>query len=87
MRISIDYCGACNYRPIAAALALLIEQSIGVKPDLIHSSRPGSFEITVDGVLLYSKCSTGIFPDNKEIVSCIKKSMDAPGDGPLGGSL
>jgi len=74
MKISIEYCGTCNYRPIAAALALLIEKDLGVKPDLVHSSVAGAFEVTVDGVLIYSKCSTKVFPDNAEVVARIKKS-------------
>jgi len=74
MKISIEYCGACNYRPIAAALAFLIEKGTGVKPDLVHSSVAGAFEVTVDGVLIYSKHVTGVFPDNQEIVARIKKS-------------
>ena len=78
MKISIEYCGTCNYRPIAAALALLIEKETGVKPDLVHSSVAGSFEVKVDGVLLYSKRSTGAFPDNREIVAGIKKSGGNP---------
>jgi selT/selW/selH-like putative selenoprotein len=72
MKISIEYCGACNYRPIAAALALMIENSIGVKPELLHSSIAGAFEVSVDGVLLYSKRITRAFPDNEEIVARIK---------------
>ncbi len=83
MKISIEYCGTCNYRPIAAALALLIEKGIGVKPDLVHSYLAGAFEVTVDGVLVYSKRNTGSFPDNQEIVARIRKSdwKPTPGDG------
>lgn len=83
MKISIEYCGTCNYRPAAAALALMIEMETGIKPVLVHSSNAGAFEVTVDGVLIYSKLAMGIFPDNKEIVTGIKTSAgrQTPQDG------
>ena len=86
MKISIEYCGTCNYRPIAAALALMIEQATGIKADLVHSNRAGVFEITVDGVLVHSKYNTGVFPDNQEIVSSIRHSNVPAGDELPGGA-
>jgi len=83
MKISIEYCGTCNYRPIAATLAIMIERATGIKPALVHSSVAGAYEVTVDGVLFYSKCGTGLFPLNEELVARIKAAAGAetPVDG------
>ncbi|MGC2063375.1 MAG: Rdx family protein [Thermodesulfovibrionales bacterium] len=83
MKISIEYCGICNYRPIAAVLAVMIERETGVKPALVHSSSAGAYEVTVDGVLVHSKHMTGAFPDNEEIASRIKfMQKQGPQRGP-----
>jgi selT/selW/selH-like putative selenoprotein len=82
MKISIEYCGTCNYRPIAVALALMIERETGVKPDLVHSSTAGAFEVKVDGVLVHSKRTAGAFPDNEELVARIKTSAGETPPGP-----
>lgn len=83
MKITIEYCGTCNYRPIAAVLAILIERETGVKPALVHSSIAGAFEVTVDGTLVHSKRTSGIFPDNAALAASIKASAGevAPGEG------
>ncbi|MBA4373011.1 MAG: hypothetical protein C0402_09160 [Thermodesulfovibrio sp.] len=72
MKITIEYCGTCNYRPIAAALALLIEKETGIKPALIHSSLAGALEVKADGILVHSKRTTGGFPDNDEVAAKIR---------------
>lgn len=43
MEISIEYCSTCNYRPIAAVLAMAIEKDVGIKPLLVHSKEIGAF--------------------------------------------
>lgn len=71
MEISIEYCGTCNYRPMAARLAIAIEQEIGVKPDLVHSRNLGAFEVIVDRKVIFSKQASGRFPDHSELIEII----------------
>ena len=77
--IKLEYCGTCNYGPIAAALSLMIERETGVRPALVHSSSAGVFEVTVDGVLFHSKRTTGVFPVNEELVARIMTSAGEAG--------
>lgn len=39
----------------------------------LQPSSGGCFEVTVDGVLVYSKLQTGEFPDEKDLVAQIGK--------------
>lgn len=71
MDISIEYCGTCNYRPLAAALAMAITARTGVKPALVHSKEIGTFEVIADGELIFSKKKTGQFPDHATIAEML----------------
>lgn len=73
MQISIEYCGTCNYRPIAAALSLAIQEAFSVKSLLVHSSESGAFRVIVDGETIYSKSVTGVFPKKEEIIAILKR--------------
>lgn len=73
MQISIEYCGTCNYRPIAAALSMAIYEAFGVKSLLVHSSEIGVFKVIVDGETIYSKSVSGVFPSKEEIVAILKR--------------
>ena len=70
-RMSIAYCGTCNYRPIAASLARVIEAETGIKAVLIHSSDIGAFEVRVNDELIFSKSTTGRFPDFTKILDAV----------------
>jgi selT/selW/selH-like putative selenoprotein len=74
-RLSIQYCGTCNYRPIAASLSRSIEAETGIKPELVHSREMGAFEITVNDELIFSKHASGRFPVFAEIVEAVKKKQ------------
>ncbi len=71
--LSIEYCGTCNYRPIAAILSRAIEIETGMKTSLIHSPDIGAFEVRVDGELIFSKKERGRFPEHSEIIEILKK--------------
>jgi selT/selW/selH-like putative selenoprotein len=73
MEVSIEYCGTCNYRPIAAGLAVAIEKETGVKPLLVHSIKMGALEVKVDNDLVFSKIQTGRFPDHAEVIALLKR--------------
>lgn len=77
MKISIEYCGTCNYRPRAAALALAIREMLGIDSLLVHSTRAGAFEVIVDGETLFSKSGTGTFPSKEEIVDILRKRRNS----------
>ncbi|KAG5270626.1 hypothetical protein AALO_G00194770 [Alosa alosa] len=54
-------------------LAFEIKQAV---PDAVvtgRTGRPSSFEVTLNGKLIYSKLQTHGFPDTKEVVMAIQK--------------
>ena len=71
MKVSIEYCGTCNYRPMASSLAKAIEDGTGIKVLLIHSRKIGAFEVRADDETVYSKMKEGLFPDYPRIVEVI----------------
>lgn len=77
MEISIEYCGTCNYRPRAAALAAAIQEAVGIRPLLLHSSEIGAYKVIVDGVTIFSKYATGAFPEKREIIDMLKQRQGA----------
>jgi selT/selW/selH-like putative selenoprotein len=52
-------------------LAADIENAFGIKPELIKSSG-GAFEVRKDGGLIFSKLSSGRFPETEEILEKLK---------------
>ena len=72
-KLSIEYCGTCNYRPIAAGLSRAVEKETGMKAVLMHSHVLGVFEVRVDGELIFSKKESGRFPEHSEIIALLKK--------------
>ena len=72
MEISIEYCGTCNYRPIAASLAMAIEKETGMKPLLVHSKAMGALEVRINEELIFSKMKTGQFPDHTKVIEILK---------------
>ena len=75
MRITIEYCVTCNYRPIAAALAVIIRNEFGVTPLLVQSTAIGTYTVLADGETVFSKNEAGRFPDNDEILDLLRKRM------------
>jgi len=73
MQISIEYCGTCNYRPIAAAFSLAIHEALGIRPLLVHSAVSGAFTVIADGEIVYAKSVSGVFPSKEEILELLKK--------------
>lgn len=73
MRLSIEYCVTCNYRPIAASMAIVVKGATGIETDLVASSQMGAFEVSLDGELIFSKVKTSKFPDKEEILKLINE--------------
>ena len=73
MSVSIEYCSVWNYLPKASSLESYLKNNLkDIKVELI-SSGGGVFEVKLDKELIFSKKSTGRFPENSEIVDIIKK--------------
>jgi len=73
MFVSIEYCSVWNYLPKASSLESYLKNNLkDIKVELI-SSGGGVFEVKLDKELIFSKKSTGRFPENSEIVDIIKK--------------
>ena len=74
MKIYIEYCIKWNYEPEFDRVSKII---LDINPNVILIGNPkpprsGSFEITIDGNLVYSKLLTNKFP-NYEILNEILK--------------
>lgn len=73
MKLTIEYCLLCNYRPIAAALAVAIEKGTGLKSELVPSRDAGALEVKLNEELIFSKKQTDRFPTPSEIVEILNK--------------
>jgi selT/selW/selH-like putative selenoprotein len=78
MGLVIEYCTICNYRPIAARLALEIHEAYRVKTELVGSSRVGAFEVLLDGQRIFSKERSLRFPKKREVVALLRERIIEP---------
>ncbi len=60
-------------------MAAAIEKKYGIRSELVPGHR-GVFDVSLDGVLVFSKHEKGRFPEAKEIFAHVEKAR--PGDGP-----
>ncbi len=72
MRLTIEYCETCNYRPIAASLLFIVKQAFDIDVTLV-SSKGQVFDVYLDDNLIFSKKDTGRFPMHDEIIEKIRK--------------
>lgn len=75
MPLTIEYCITCNYRPMAAALAMHIKRETGLDAVLAGSRAAGAFEVRLDEALIFSKLETNAFPDHGKIVRALREGM------------
>ena len=71
MYIHIEYCEKWNYKPEfdrVSKIILLIDNSINISGN-DSEPRTGSFEVTINGKIIFSKFENGRFPDDLEISS------------------
>ena len=71
MKIHIEYCERWNYHPEFDRVSKIIT---AINPEIIidgnkNSPRTGSFEIELNGKIVFSKFQTGKFPSKSEIKS------------------
>jgi len=72
--IEIYHCTSCGFRARANMLAEEIFKEFGLKAELI-SGEIGSFDVYINGSLIFSKSEAMRFPKPGEIVQKIKKYM------------
>ena len=69
MKATITYCVMWNYLPDAERVSDELK-SKGIKVDLIKGSN-GVFDVDIDGKVVYSKHTTGRFPNQGELLMLI----------------
>jgi selenoprotein W-related protein len=57
--------------PRASSLAATIKKELGIEAELTRGDR-GVFDVAVDGNVIFSKYSTGRFPDDEEILKRLR---------------
>jgi len=74
MKIHIEYCEKWNYLPEFERVSKIINEKYPEAIVECNSSIPrsGSFEVTINNILKYSKFITHKFPEKEEVLSWIK---------------
>jgi len=49
-----------------------LQQDLGIEAKLIHAEKTGTFDVLMDGQLIFSKFETGRFPDPGEVSQIIR---------------
>ena len=70
--VEIRHCSTCGFRSRAAKLAEELKIALGIEASLVTGDL-GSFDVFVNGELLFSKQETGRFPNPEEIVEMIEE--------------
>ena len=73
--IEIHHCNTCGFRTRASILAEEIYTELGLKANLIEGDI-GSFDVYINGSLLFSKRETKRFPEPEEVVQKIREYMN-----------
>jgi selenoprotein W-related protein len=76
--IEIHHCTTCGFKTQATKLAAEIQKELGYESTLI-AGKVGSFDVFVNGTLLFSKKKTGRFPNPGEVVQLIEDFLDKEG--------
>jgi selenoprotein W-related protein len=80
-RVEIEYCPKCRWLLRAAWLAqellTTFEQELG-EAALVPSKQSGTFEVRLDGGLVFSRATAGRFPEAKELKQLVRDRI-APG--------
>lgn len=73
LEVTLEYCAQCGYLPRAQWMAseILSAMEEDIKSFNFIPSGGGVFEWAVDGDVIYSKKSTGQFPEVEEIMQAI----------------
>ena len=71
MKVVIEFCEPCGYRPRAQQAAARLKERAGSEVELMKGVG-GVFEVKVDGELKFSKKKTGRFPSDAELDAAVK---------------
>lgn len=74
IRIEIHHCTTCGFQARASSLAEELEKEFGVEAKLVVG-KAGSFDVFVNGELIFSKSKEGRFPEPGEIAQKIRENM------------
>lgn len=55
-------------------MAAAVKKELGVEAELVEGSG-GVFDITADGIVLFSKAAAGRFPEAEEILAPVRKRL------------
>ncbi|KAJ0178825.1 hypothetical protein K1T71_005600 [Dendrolimus kikuchii] len=69
--VVVEYCGICDYGGHCLALAQIIQQTTPHAVVFCKRGRQGSFEVTVNDTLIYSKIQTMALPDYEEVAEAV----------------
>jgi len=73
MQITIEYCVVWNYEPRATGLVAEIRQAFPEAAVRLAKSSGGVFEVTVDGVQIFSKKTLGRHAAPGEVVQLLRQ--------------
>lgn len=76
IRVNIEYCGMCDYGGRCLTLAKTIKGNTPTAKVTCKKGRRGSFEVTVNESLIYSKLQTMALPDFEEVVNVVSNVAD-----------
>lgn len=76
MKVEVEYCGSCGYASRFEELATQIRSSVPTADVLGKEGRRGTFEVSVNGTLVYSKLSTMAFPDFKNVTDIVSDAAN-----------
>ncbi|GBP35279.1 Migration and invasion enhancer 1 [Eumeta japonica] len=71
VNVHVEYCGVCDYGGHCLALAKTIKEYTPNALIVCKRGRQGSFEVTVNEKLIYSKLRTMALPDYDEVAYVI----------------
>ena len=72
MKVEVEYCGAWGYGPKYRQLASTIIEAVPSAQCSGKVGRSSSFEVVVDGKLIYSKLQNGSFPCYSDIAKAVQ---------------
>lgn len=75
--VTVEYCKGWSYAFRYQELAGLLRQVPGVKVTGV-TGEADSFEVSVNGELIYSKLKTGQFPNNEEVTEKVRAMVPKP---------
>lgn len=76
VKVDVEFCGGCGYRPKYDELADQIKTKVPSANVNGEEGRTGSFEVKVNGKLVYSKLMTMAFPDFENVVDIVGDVAD-----------